>query len=96
MLRRVRVIAAFSGTSHNVIAAGSSIEQRHIRIYCISCHAEEKAKRAILLDRLRLPIGNLDDAELWYRVMEALQFGEMPPDNAGKFPTRPEARQALS
>jgi hypothetical protein len=62
------------------------------RTYCISCHGPDKAKGDIRLDALRLPIRNDDDAEMWHRVMEALQFGEMPPDNAKKFPTRPEAR----
>ena len=63
-----------------------------LQTYCISCHGPDKAKGKIRLDGLQFPITETHDAELWQRVLEALQFGEMPPDNAKTFPTREAAR----
>ena len=61
--------------------------------YCIACHGPDKAKGKIRLDGLSLPISSEKDAALWHRVLESIQFGEMPSDKAKKFPTRAEARQ---
>ena len=49
---------------------------------------EETQKGKIRLDH---PSANLEDrqeAELWARSLEAIEFGEMPSDKADKFPTK--------
>ena len=60
--------------------------------YCIDCHGPDKAKGKIRLDTLSPAMKTEKDAELWHRVLESLQFGEMPSDKAKKFPTRAESR----
>ncbi len=64
-----------------------------LQTYCISCHGPDEAKDDIRLDGLSFPIRSDEDAELWHRVLESLQFGEMPSDRAKKFPTRAESRE---
>ena len=60
--------------------------------YCISCHGPQKQKGRIRVDHLTASMKDRKQAELWARMLEALEFGEMPSDRAKKFPTRKEAR----
>ena len=68
--------------------------QVFLTTYCLECHGPENAEGDIRLDRLALNFTTTEDAKLWHRVLEALQFGEMPLDGASAFPTRTESRQA--
>jgi hypothetical protein len=60
--------------------------------YCVSCHGPEKQKGKIRVDHLTASMSDRKDAELWARMLEAIEFGEMPSDKAKKFPTQEEAR----
>ena len=63
-----------------------------LNTYCISCHGSEKQKGKIRFDRLTASMSDRKEAELWMRMLEAMEFGEMPSDSAKKFPTKAEAR----
>ena len=63
-----------------------------LKEYCVSCHGPDKAKGKIRLDGIGSSMAVEKDARLWIRVLEALEFGEMPSDKATKFPTKEEAR----
>ena len=63
-----------------------------LKTYCISCHGEETQKGEIRLDHLSSNLEDRQEAELWARSLEAIEFGEMPSDKADKFPTKAEAR----
>ena len=63
-----------------------------LKTYCISCHGEETQKGKIRLDHLSANLEDRQEAELWARSLEAIEFGEMPSDKADKFPTKAEAR----
>ena len=63
-----------------------------LKTYCISCHGEETQKGKIRLDHLSSNLEDRQEAELWARSLEAIEFGEMPSDKAEKFPTKAEAR----
>ena len=63
-----------------------------LKTYCISCHGEETQKGKIRLDNLSSNLEDRQEAELWSRSLEAIEFGEMPSDKADKFPTKAEAR----
>jgi hypothetical protein len=63
-----------------------------LKNYCVSCHGSEKAKGKIRLDGIGSSMAVEKDARLWARVLEALEFGEMPSDKATRFPTKEEAR----
>ncbi len=60
--------------------------------YCVSCHGPDAQKGKIRLDHLTASMKDREDAELWSRILEAIEFGEMPSDKAKKFPTKAEAR----
>jgi hypothetical protein len=60
--------------------------------YCTSCHGPEKQKGKIRVDHLTASMSDGKEAELWARMLEAIEFGEMPSDKAEKFPTKAEAR----
>ena len=65
-----------------------------LKTYCLECHGPDNAEGDIRLDRLALNFTTTKEAKLWHRVLEALQFGEMPLNGASAFPTRAESRQA--
>jgi len=63
-----------------------------LNTYCISCHGPEKQKGKIRFDQLTASMSDRKEAGLWARMLEAMEFGEMPSDSAKKFPTKAEAR----
>ncbi|MEC7626885.1 MAG: DUF1588 domain-containing protein [Verrucomicrobiota bacterium] len=63
-----------------------------LKTYCIACHGEVTQKGKIRLDHLSANLEDRQEAELWARSLEAIEFGEMPSDKADKFPTKAEAR----
>ena len=63
-----------------------------LNTYCISCHGPEKQKGKIRFDQLTGSMSDRKEAELWMRMLEAMEFGEMPSDSAKKFPAKAEAR----
>jgi len=63
-----------------------------LNTYCISCHGPEKQKGKIRFDQLTASMSDRKEAELWARILEAMEFGEMPSDSAKKFPTKAKAR----
>ena len=67
--------------------------QPFLKNYCISCHGPKNQKGEIRVDHLTADISDRKEAELWARMLEAIEFGEMPSDSATKFPTRTEARE---
>ena len=60
--------------------------------YCVPCHGPQQQKSRIRVDHLTASMKDRKEAELWARMLEALEFGEMPSDKAKKFPTRKEVR----
>jgi hypothetical protein len=48
--------------------------------YCLSCHNEEKHKGSVRLDDLPFVIHSSEAAERWQKVLNALNSGEMPPE----------------
>ena len=63
-----------------------------LNTYCLSCHGPEKQKGKIRFDQLTASMSDRNQAELWMRMLEAMEFGEMPSDSAKKFPAKAEAR----
>ena len=48
---------------------------------CFRCHGPEKQKGKMRLDTLSLSITNNEAAESWQQVLDALNAGEMPPED---------------
>ena len=87
------LIIAFGFLISNFGFSAPADIQPFLKTYCIECHGPDKAKGKIRLDGLTLEITDRKQAELWSRVLESLEFGEMPSDRAKKFPTRAKSRQ---
>ena len=66
--------------------------QPFLTTYCVACHGPEKQKGKIRVDHLTASMSDRKEAEIWSRMLEAIEFGEMPSDKADKFPTKTEAR----
>ena len=76
-------------------AAGDEFKDRvrpFLTTYCVACHGPKEQKGKIRVDHLTASMGDRKEAELWSRMLEAIEFGEMPSDRAEKFPTKAEAR----
>ena len=65
---------------------GLSLPEESIRPFleqhCVQCHGPEKQKGKVRLDTLPLSITDNETAERWQQVLDALNAGEMPPEDA--------------
>ena len=66
--------------------------QQFFKTYCVSCHGAEKSKGDLRLDQVDGQQWN--DPGLLNDIYEAIEFGEMPPEDAPKIP-QPEQLKAL-
>lgn len=62
--------------------------------YCVSCHGPDKQKADLRLDKLDPDLINGSDADMWQEVLDLINVGEMPPEEARKKPKRSE-RQTI-
>lgn len=49
--------------------------------HCVSCHGPETQEGKVRLDDIPLAIDDLPTATLWQKVLDALNSGEMPPED---------------
>ncbi|MCP4886796.1 MAG: DUF1592 domain-containing protein [Planctomycetaceae bacterium] len=49
--------------------------------HCLSCHDSETQEGKVNLETLSFRITTLEEAELWQKVLNALNAGEMPPED---------------
>jgi len=63
--------------------------------FCSDCHSGEEPKGDLHLDRLSLRLSDAADVEIWQRVLERLQSGEMPPRNQPR-PPEDEVRRLVA
>ena len=49
--------------------------------YCFDCHDSDMQKGKVNLETLPFKITTLEQAELWQKVLNAMNAGEMPPEN---------------
>ncbi|MDA7667580.1 DUF1592 domain-containing protein [bacterium] len=60
------------------------LPQKHLPLlenYCFDCHDTEVQKGKVDLETLPLYISTIEQAELWQKVLNAVNSGEMPPEN---------------
>src|SRR5579864_5506790 len=76
-----------------------TIEQRFssgvrpfLESYCFSCHGPKKRKGQLDLSRDATLAAVVKNPNLWQHILERLEAGEMPPDNAPKMPTAGERK----
>lgn len=55
--------------------------QAFLKAYCIECHNEKKTKGKVRLDNIPLVIKDQHSAKRWQDILDALNGGEMPPED---------------
>ena len=78
----------------NYIQVSSKV-QAFVDNYCISCHNEDKKKASVRFDNLNSTLKNGTVALLWQDVLDILNTGEMPPEEAKKTPKDDELAEAI-
>ncbi len=60
------------------------VPEKHLDLmfsYCMDCHDADTQKGKVNLEDLPLEVNTLQHAELWQKVLDVLNSGEMPPEN---------------
>ena len=62
-----------------------SLPERHqafFKAHCLDCHDSETREGKVDLETLSFSITSVEQAELWQKVLNALNSGEMPPEDS--------------
>ncbi len=57
---------------------------------CLSCHNAEKQKGKVRLDNIPFTVDSVEQADLWQKVLNSVNAGEMPPEDEKQ--PQPEAK----
>merc|ERR1739841_439893 len=52
------------------------------KAHCLDCHNSETQEGQVDLQTLPFRIATIEEAELWQKVLDALNSGEMPPEDS--------------
>ena len=61
------------------------IDEKHrafLKEYCVECHNAEKQKGKLRLDDIPLKLDTVQLADRWQKILNQINSGEMPPDDA--------------
>jgi len=53
-----------------------------LREHCIECHGEKKQKGKVRLDTISFALDSVAQADLWQKVLNSVNAGDMPPEDA--------------
>lgn len=87
----VTLLCALLGNLH---AADPAMPEKHRALFkehCVSCHGPEKQKGKFRVDDLPLSITNVEIAEKWQKVLNAMNSGDMPPEDEKQPPSAAKA-----
>ncbi len=83
----------FADASIHLSIADDRMQSQHFfNTYCVSCHGMEKSKAGLRLDQIDVQQWN--EPSLLNDIYMAIESGEMPPEDASKFP-KPDQFKAL-
>ena len=63
-------------------ASLSEQHQAFFKAHCFDCHDSETQEGKVDLEKLPFRITTIEQAELWQKVLNALNAGEMPPEDS--------------
>ena len=66
-------------------APHAQLNEQHrvfLRDYCLECHNEEKQKGKVRLDQISFTMDSVQGADLWQKIINQINSGEMPPEEA--------------
>ena len=81
----IALILASQACRAVAIGPGAVIDERHrvlLQNHCVKCHGAEKPRGKLRIDTLPFAITSIETAERWKKVLNALNSGAMPPDDA--------------
>ncbi|MBL8828467.1 MAG: DUF1592 domain-containing protein [Planctomycetaceae bacterium] len=55
--------------------------------YCVKCHGSANAKGNVRLDDLSFTLSSVETAERWQKILNAVNSGDMPPEDSEQPPT---------
>jgi len=67
-----------------VAAPIPALDAKHhalFKAYCVSCHGPEKQKGNFRIDDLPFSLSSVETAEKWQKVLNAMNSGDMPPED---------------
>jgi hypothetical protein len=53
-----------------------------LKDYCLECHNAEKQKGEVRLDQLSFTLDSVQGADLWQKILNQINSGEMPPEDS--------------
>ena len=66
-------------------APKAQLDEKHrgfLRSYCVECHKADKQKGKVRLDDIAFTLDTVRGADLWQKVLNQINSGEMPPEDA--------------
>jgi hypothetical protein len=68
-----------AGVTH---AQFNSEHRAFLNDYCVECHTAEKQKGKVRLDQISFTLDTVQGADLWQKVLNQINSGEMPPEDS--------------
>ena len=66
--------------SLSALSVEDKVYRSFFEAHCNDCHNEKKQKGKVRLDNLALEINTVQQADHWQQILDAVQSGEMPPE----------------
>lgn len=70
--------------SHAAEPPQAVLDAKHrafFKAYCLDCHNAEKQKGKVRLDDIAFTLDSVERADLWQKVLNSINSGEMPPED---------------
>ena len=83
--------AAVSAAKSAPPAAMDPRHQALLQEYCLDCHGPKKQEGKFRVDQLSFALNDLQTAERWQKVLDAINSGEMPPEEKKQPPSKQKA-----
>jgi hypothetical protein len=96
-MARLLIFAALFSITRLTLAADSpptpAMDAKHkalLQEHCVKCHGPEKQNGRFRIDDLSLSLADIETAEKWQKVLNAMNSGEMPPEDEKQPPNAPK------
>ena len=85
-MKRSSWFAAFFLTATTAFSANEAVvpekHRQFLESYCTKCHNADKQKGKLRLDNVSLKLDSVESAERWQKILNQINSGEMPPEDA--------------
>ncbi|NJM55720.1 MAG: DUF1587 domain-containing protein [Verrucomicrobiae bacterium] len=85
------VLAAVQASAAEPRAVMPQEHAAFFKSYCLDCHNADKQKGKVRLDEIPFTIADIPTAERWQKVLNAINSGEMPPEDETQPPDSEKA-----